>query len=117
MVHPADLQDRDGARLLLARLVGRFPRLRRLWARWGYQGPKPRTWLRRRTDWVLDIVSRFSTASGFQVLPRHWVVERTRTWLGRHRRLGKDYKGLPETSKTWIQIAIRDRMRHRLSPA
>ncbi len=56
-------------------------------------------------------------APGFQVLPRRWVVERTFAWLGRYRRPGKDYEGLPETSETWIRLAMIDRMLHRLGPA
>ncbi|MYA05433.1 MAG: transposase [Caldilineaceae bacterium SB0664_bin_22] len=68
-------------------------------------------------DWVLDIVPRPTTAPGFQVLPRRWVVERTFAWLGRYRRLSKDYEGLPETSEAWIRLAMIDRMLHRLGPA
>ncbi len=117
VVHTADLQDRDGARLVLARLADRCPRLRLIWADGGYQGPKLGAWLAQRADWVLEIVRRPTDASGFQVLPRRWVVERTFAWLGRYRRLSKDYEGRPETSETWIQIAMIDRMLHRLGPA
>ena len=75
-------------------------------------------WLRRQApDWVLEIVSRPTRASGFQVLPRHWVVERTFAGLGRYRRLSKDYEGLPATAETWIRIATIDRMLHHLGPA
>ena len=118
VVHTADLQDRDGARRVLARLGHRFPRLRVIWADGGYQGPKLGTWLAQQApDWVLEIVPRPTTAPGFQVLPRRWVVERTFAWLGRYRRLSKDYEGLPETSETWIRLAMIDRMLHRLGPA
>ncbi len=117
VVHTADLQDRDGARRVLARLADRCPRLRLIWADGGYQGPKLGGWLAQRTDWVLEIVRRPTDASGFQVLPRRWVVERTFAWLGRYRRLSKDYEGRPETSETWIRIAMIDRMLHRLGPA
>ena len=81
-VHPADLQDRDGARLVLARLQGRFPRLQHLWADAGYAGPKLGDWVRETTDWTLAIVRRAEPGAGFQVLPRRWVVERTFAWLG-----------------------------------
>ena len=115
VVHTADIQDRDGARLALARLAGRFPRLKVVWADDGYRGPKLGEWLRRLAPgWVLDVVSRPTRASGFQVLPKRWIVERTFAWLGRYRRLSKDYEGLPETSETWIRIAMIDRMLHRL---
>ena len=118
VVHTADIQDRDGARLVLARLADRFPRLRVIWADGGYQGPKLGAWLARQApDWVLDIVPRPTTAPGFQVLPRRWVVERTFAWLGRYRRLSKDYEGLPETSEAWIRLAMIDRIPHRLGPA
>ena len=94
------------------------PRLRVIWADGGYQGPKLGTWLAQQApDWVLAIVPRPTTAPGFQVLPRRWVVERTFAWLGRYRRLSKDYEGLPETSETWIRLAMIDRMLHRLGPA
>ena len=116
-VHPADLQDRDGARLVLARLQGCLPRLQHLWADAGYAGPKLGDWVRETTDWTLEIVRRDEPGAGFQVLPRRWVVERTFAWLGRYRRLSKDYEGLPETSETWIRIAMTDRMLHRLASA
>ena len=86
-VHPANLQDRDGARLVLARLRHRFPRLQHLWADAGYTGPKLGDWVRETTDWTLEIVRRAEPGTGFQVLPRRWVVERTFAWLGRYRRL------------------------------
>ena len=118
VVHTANLQDRDGARRVLARLGDRFPRLRVIWADGGYQGPKLGRWLARQAPaWVLDIVPRPTSAPGFQVLPKRWVVERTFAWLGRYRRLSKDYEGLPETSETWIRLAMIDRMLYRLGSA
>ena len=117
VVHTADLQDRDGARLVLTQLQHRFPRLQRLWADAGYAGPKLGDWVRASLPWELAIVRRAEPGAGFQVLPRRWVVERTFAWLGRYRRLSKDYEGLPETSETWIRIAMTDRMLHRLNSA
>ncbi len=81
-VHPADLQDRDGARRVLARLRHRFPRLQHLWAEVGYAGPKLGDWVRETTDWTLAIMRRAEPGAGFQVLPRRWVGERTFAWLG-----------------------------------
>jgi putative transposase len=114
-VHPADLQDRDGARLVLARLRQRFPRLQHLWADAGYTGPKLETWIRETTDWTLEIVRRAEPGAGFQVLPRRWVVERTFAWLGRYRRLSKDYEGRPDTTEAWIHAAMTGLMLRRLA--
>ena len=114
-VHPADLQDRNGARLVLARLRHRFPRLRHLWADAGYTGPKLGDWVRETTDWTLEIVRRAEPDAGFQVLPRRWVVERTFAWLGRHRRLSKDYEGRPDTTEAWIHAAMTGLMLRRLA--
>ena len=116
-VHAADLQDRDGARLVLARLGDRFPRLQVIWADAGYTGPKLGDWVRAVMTWTLDIVQRRPEAEGFEVLPKRWIVERTFAWLGRYRRLSKDFEGLPATSETWIRVAMIDRMLHRLPPA
>ena len=114
-VHPADLQDRDGARLVLARLGDRFPRLQHLWADAGYAGPKLGDWVQETTDWTLEIVRRAEPGAGFQVLPRRWVVERTFAWLGRHRRLSKDYEGRPDTTEAWIHAAMTGLMLRRLA--
>ena len=114
-VHPADVQDRDGARLVLARLGCRFPRLRRLWADAGYAGPKLGDWVQARTPWDLEIVRRSEPGPGFQVLPRRWVVERTFAWLGRYRRLSKDYEERPDTTEAWIHAAMTGLMLRRLA--
>ena len=112
---PADLQDRDGARLVLARLRHRCPRLRRLWADAGHAGPKLGDWVQATTDRTLDIVRRSEPGAGFRVLPRRWVVERTFAWLGRHRRLSKDYAVRPDTTEAWIHAAMTDLMLRRLA--
>ena len=115
-VHAADLQDRDGARLVRARLGDRLPRLQVIWADASYTGPKLGDWVRAVMTWTLDIVRRRPAAEGFEVLPRRWIVERTFAWLGRYRRLSQDFEGLPATSETWIRVAMIDRMLHRLRP-
>ena len=112
-VHPADLQDRDGARQVLTRLGHRFPRLRHLWADAGYAGPKLGDWVKTRTPWNLEIVRR--SKPGFQVLPRRWVVERTFAWLGRYRRLSKDYEERLDTTEAWIHVAMTGLMLRRLA--
>ena len=114
VVHPANLQDRDGAKLVLQKLTGRFPRLQLIWADGGYAGQLI-GWVHELGGWLLEIVKR-PDESKFVVLPRRWVVERTFAWLGRHRRLSKDYEALPESSETFIPIATIYLMLHRLAP-
>jgi transposase len=114
VVHAADLQDQDGAELVLARLIGRFPRLQLIWADGDYGG-KLVQWACTFGGWLLEIVKRSEEDRGF-VLPRRWVVERTFAWLGRHRRLSKDYEALTETSEAMIYIAMIQLMLRRLAP-
>ena len=97
VVHPAKIQDRDGARLVIDKLIGRFPRLRLIWADAGYSGSWWTGW--SMSGWVLDIVKRPRASHQFEVLPRRWVVERTLAWLGRCRRLSKDYEALTGTTE------------------
>ena len=113
-VHPADIQDRDGARLVLARLLGRFPRLQLIWADGAYGG-KLVEWARTVGGWTLELVRRPAQQHTFQVLPRRWVVERTFGWLNLQRRLSKDYEALCETTETWIYIAMTGLTLHRLA--
>jgi putative transposase len=114
VVHPANVQDRDGAKLVLQKLTGRYPRLQLIWADGGYAGQLI-AWVQELGGWLLEIVKR-PDESRFVVLPRRWVVERTFAWLGRHRRLSKDYEALPESSETFILIATIYLMLHRLAP-
>ena len=82
-VHPANVQDRDGARLVLQRLLGRHERLRLIWADGAYGG-KLVEWARTVGGWSLELVRRPAQQRTFQVLPRRWVVERTFGWLNLH---------------------------------
>jgi putative transposase len=113
-VHPADIQDRDGGKLLLEKLGDRFPRLRRIWADGAYAG-KLVDWAKDLGQWVLEIVKRTDDMVGFEVLPHRWIVERTFAWLGRFRRLSKDYEVLIETSKAMIYVAMIRLMIRRLA--
>ena len=79
-VHPADVQDREGAKLVISKLTGRFPRLSLIWADGGYAG-KLIEWVATLTGWTLEIVRRPGNSHSFEVLPRRWVVERTFAWL------------------------------------
>ncbi len=105
VVHAANIQDRDGAKLVLLALWGRCPRLRLIWADGGYRGALVR-WTASVTGWTLQIVKRTDNQKGFVVLPKRWIVERTFAWLGRYRRLSKDYEEQPATSEALIHIAM-----------
>jgi putative transposase len=105
VVHSAGIQDRDGAKLALALLKDRFPRLVLIWADAGYAGQLIE-WAASFAGWVLFIVKKPEDQKGFAVLPKRWIVERTLAWLGRYRRLSKDYEVLPQTSEAWIRLAM-----------
>ena len=115
LVHAADVQDRDGAKLLLERLQGRFPRLKLIWADGAYGGELVK-WVKTFFGWVLEIVKRPKGQKGFVVLPRRWVVERTLGWLLRYRRLSKDYEEREASEEAIILIAMINLMVHRLEP-
>ncbi|MEA2593743.1 MAG: hypothetical protein QOF01_212 [Thermomicrobiales bacterium] len=104
-----------GLLLVLWRALGRFPRLRHIWADQGYK-PHLIEWAKAVGGWVVEIVARPPRQRGFTVLPRPWVVERTFAWLGRNRRLSKDYEALPETHEAWVQLAMIHLMLNRLAP-
>ncbi len=114
IVHAADIQDRDGARLVLARVKEALPRLRLIWADGGYAGQLI-DWVEVTFGCLLEIVKRSDKAEGFQVIPRRWVVERTFGWLGRYRRLSKEYEYLTETSEAMIYAAMIHLMLRRLA--
>ncbi len=101
---------------MLAQLLGRFPRLRIIWADAAYAG-RLVAWAMATGGWALRVVRRKPDSHSFEVLPRRWVVERTLAWLSRCRRLSKDYEELPETTETWIHIAMVHLMLKRLKPA
>ena len=115
VVHAANIQDRDGAKLVLAKLKGRFSRLKLIWADGGYAGQLI-DWTRRLGRWVLEIVRRSDDVSGFVVLPKRWIVERTFSWFGRYRRLSKDFETLTESSEAVIYLAMTHLMVRRLKP-
>jgi transposase len=119
VVHPADIQDRDGGKLVLATLFGLHPFLRKLFADGGYQGPKFRAAQKKILPLlVTEIVKRSDHAQGFEVIPRRWVVERTFAWLGRCRRLAKDFENLTRNALAFIHLAsIRLMMRKLCSNA
>lgn len=105
VVHGADIQDRDGAPAVLASIRKSCPWLRHIFADGGYAGPKLRGTLNKIGDWTVEIVKRSDTAVGFEIIPRRWVVERTFAWLGRCRRLAKDWEKSIASAEAWINIA------------
>ncbi|WP_111432154.1 IS5 family transposase [Rhodobacteraceae bacterium DSL-40] len=105
VVHSADIQDRDGAPAVLRTIRHACPWLRHIFADGGYAGPKLRGALRHMGEWTVEIIKRSDTADGFEVLPRRWVVERTFAWLGRCRRLAKDWEKSVASAEAWINIA------------
>lgn len=114
MVLKADIQDRDGAKLLFEKIKVRFPRLKLIWADGGYAG-KLVEWVKQFCHWVLEIVKRPDDIKGFVLLPHRWIVERTFGWLNRWRRLSKDYERLPETSEALIYATMSRIMVKRLA--
>jgi transposase len=104
-VHSADVQDRDGAPDLLARVGKAFPWLRHVFADAGYAGPKLIDTMRKYGNWTIEIVRRCDQAKAFVLLPRRWVVERTLAWLNRNRRLAKDFEASIESAMTWLYVA------------
>jgi putative transposase len=114
VVHAASVQDRDGAKAVFYRVRHRFKRLEHIWADGGYQGQLV-DWVLYYLGWVVEIVKRPEGQKGFVLLPRRWVVERTFGWLGRYRRLSKDYEYLTTTSEMMIYLAMIHLMVRRLA--
>jgi putative transposase len=117
LVTSAGLQDDDYAasgELLLRLFRAGFTRLRLIWADPMYEG-RTQFWA-RLLGWALQVVRRPPDAKGFTLLPRRWVVERTFAWLGRYRRLSKDYEYHPHNSEAMIHLALINLMVHRLRP-
>jgi transposase len=118
IVHSAGIQDRDGGVLLITTLFGMFPFLLKLYADGGYQGPQFQSALKRVLSRVeVEIVKRSDKAKVFVVLPKRWIVERTFAWLGRCRRLAKDWENLTTKGLAFLHLAsIRLMMRKICNP-
>ncbi len=105
VVHPASVQDRDGAVLVLDKHTQRlFPFLEKIFADSAYAGPKLADAI-AAAGWTIEVVKRRHGQKGFQVLPRRWVVQRTIAWLNRCRRLTKDYENLNRMALAFIRLA------------
>ena len=116
-VDAANIQDRDAAVGVFQKLRRDAPKPRHVFADCGYRGPKPRSALITIGRWTIRIVKRCDTAEGFEVLPRRWVVEPTFAWLGRCRRLAKDWEKTIESAEARVLIAHIRRITRRLARA
>ena len=118
IVHAADIQDRDGGVMLMATLFGAFPFLTRLFADGSYRGSRFQSAVARILPRVtVEIVKRSDQAKGFAVLPKRWIVERSLAWLGRCRRLAKDWECLNRTALAFLRLAsIRVTLRKLCNP-
>jgi transposase len=106
IVHPANIQDRDGGALVLATLFGRWAFLETLFADGGYAGPVFRAAARKAIAKLkVEIVKRSDAAKGFEVIPKRWIVERTIGWLCRCRRLAKDLECLTQKAIAFLRLA------------
>jgi putative transposase len=117
VVTAASVQDRDGAMSLLDVLRHRLSRLRVIWADQAYAGELI-AWVWGLRPWRnvrLAMVKRPEGIKGFLLLPKRWIVERTFAWLGRYRRLSKDYEYVTQTSETMIRVAMIHLMVRRLA--
>ena len=119
IVHSADIQDRDGGAMLMAILFGAFPFLTRLFADGGYRGSRFQSAIARVLPRVMvEIVKRSDQAKAFVVLPKRWIVERTLAWLGRCRRLAKDWECLNRKALAFLRLAsIRLMLRKLCNPS
>jgi len=105
VVHSAEMQDRDGAALVLSRIRSHFPWLELVWADAGYDARQVKAAVAAIPVLSLEIVRRSAGTRGFVVQPRRWVVERTFSWFGRNRRLAKDYENLADTLTAFVAVA------------
>jgi transposase len=104
-VHEANIQDAHGAVPLLHAVRRAFPGLRHIFADRVYRGEQLLTALADCGPWTIEIVQRPPGVKGFQLLPRRWVVERTFAWLGRSRRLAKDFEATIASATAWLLVA------------
>src|SRR5215212_4114947 len=99
-------RQRVGARWLLAGLKPLVPRLKKIWVDGAYSGDPLSQWCQQEGGWELEVVDRNREVSGFEVIPKRWIVERTISWIGQNRRMSKDYERQVQTSETFIEVAM-----------
>jgi transposase len=110
IVHEADIQDRDGAPMVIESVRQTYPSLVKLFADGGYAGQKLSAAIAHIEGLAMEIVKRSDAAKGFVVLPKRWVVERSFAWLNRCRRLAKDWESTIASSEAWLLLASIRRM-------
>ncbi len=115
VVHAANIQDYHGARQLLHLLQQITPSSQRIWADGIYGKAGLADWMLETFDIALEIVKRNPEQKGFAILPRRWVVKRTFAWLGRHRRLSKDYEHCTLSSEGFVYVASINTMLRRIA--
>ena len=115
VVTAASVSDQAGARQIFKRMRGMCKKLRKVWVDGTYRGAAWSQWVKEQYKIVLESVSSPAGQKGFVALPHRWVVERTFAWLSQCRRLSKDYEELPETSETFVHIAMIRLMLKRLA--
>lgn len=113
LVHPANIQERAGAKLLLEPLRDTLKRMKKIVADGGYSGPDMAEWVKEKCGWILEIVKR-TESHIFKILPKRWIVERTFGWFENYRRLSRDYEYAADTSENMIYIAMTQLMLNRL---
>ena len=105
VIHNADVQDREGAKLVIGQLRYDYPRLKKILTDGGYTGQLAE-WVLKGFGWTLEIVHKVTGISDFNVLPKRWIVERTFGWFNFNRRLAKDYEVNIECSTAFIHITM-----------
>ena len=113
LVHPANVPEREGARMLLQPQPQPCS-WQLMWVDGGYSGPDFAAWVQEHCSCRVEVVKKDPEQQGFAALPRRWVVERTFAWLGKCRRLSKDYEQKTQHSETWIRLAMIQLMLRRL---
>lgn len=114
-VSPANASDRQESVGLFERALKENPTIRKVWADKAHEGGAVEEWLEKRFSVGLEVAARTPGAKGFEVLPRRWVVERTFGWMGRNRRMSKDYEFLPQTSEALVYVTMIRLMLKRLA--
>ena len=117
LVHPANIQDNHGAVPLLAALRENFPKLRHIFADRVYRGDQLRNAVAAFGKWTIEIVTRSEKVGTFKPEPKRWVIERTFAWLGRNRRLAKDFERTIASAEAWFLIASIRLLSRRLARA